>query len=194
MIESRPVAAWVWRKVNRESGEEQQGGITKRHEKTFGCSPSWFWWWFQGHIHFDIYISKLENYILDICVCQLFCNSNRIKKKSQRGRESGKEEGKKGKKRGREGMRERGRLATWVNKPHDNLPGKLTHQHNLREVRTRSPKCSHFIFILPPSPNGNRVRVGVMQLHLPETILSTLHVLCHLIFTMYYLLLLALYK
>lgn len=43
---------------------------------------------------------------------QLFCNSNRIKKKSQRGRESGKEEGKKGKKRGREGMRERGRLAT----------------------------------------------------------------------------------
>lgn len=38
MIESRPVAAWVWGerwKVNRESGEKQEGGITKGHEETF---------------------------------------------------------------------------------------------------------------------------------------------------------------
>lgn len=70
-------------------------------------------------------------------------------------REGGREGRKKGDKEeregveGKEGERAGGRLATWINKSHDNLPGKLIHQRNLRELSTKSPKCSHHF---PSSP------------------------------------------
>lgn len=110
-------------------------------------------------IYFDIYIKtyKIIYFTYVFAVYYWLCNS--VEKKEERERVKG----------GKEARKEKGkeeRLVTWINKPYDNLPGKVTHQHNLKELSMRSPRC--FQHIPPWLPNSNRVKVATFTIHCPK--------------------------
>lgn len=107
---------------------------------------------------FCIYISKLTK-LYTLYVCLLYANYSLIMQKKEKGGREGGREGRK-KQSGNEGGRLIGHM---INKPHDNLPGKLTHPKLTHPNNQEKLKVSTTMFslVLSPSPNSNRVTAGI---------------------------------